>query len=63
MAPDRTQLVTMLTLLLVIPVALFVLDRSTLFVVALSVPCVLLITGSLYVMFGPVEDSHATNTA
>lgn len=63
MAPDRTQLVTMLTLLLVIPVALFVLDRSTLFVVALSVPCVLLIAGSLYLMFGPVEDSHATNTA
>jgi len=63
MAPDRTQLITMLTLLLVIPVSLFVLDRSATLVFALSVPCVLLVAGSLYLMFGPVEEPHSTNIA
>lgn len=61
MSPDRTQLATALTLLFLAPVAAFILDRSTAYV-ALSLVCVVLVTASLYVMFGPA-DGHEHDTA
>jgi hypothetical protein len=58
---DLTRLVTAVTLLLLVPVALYVVDRSA-EVVALSAVCVLLVAGSLFLMVGPAEHD-ATETA
>lgn len=51
---DLTRLVTAITLLLLVPVALYVVDRSA-EIVALSAVCVLLVAGSLFLMVGPAE--------
>ena len=58
MSPDVTRLLAGLMLLALPSVAAFAVDRSAAIVV-LSVVCVLLVTGSLYLMFGPSE--HATD--
>lgn len=58
---DLTRLISVLTLLLLVPVALYVLDRSA-EIVALSAVCVLLVFGSLFLMMGPT-DHAATETA
>ncbi|MFB6359930.1 MAG: hypothetical protein ABEH59_01255 [Halobacteriales archaeon] len=52
MSTDPRRL-TLLALLALLPVGAFLLGRSQLAV--LSAACVLLIAGSLYHMFGPVE--------
>lgn len=64
MAPTRTQLVVgLLALLPVVPVTLYILDRSTTYV-ALSLVSVLLVTASLYLMFSPDEnDEHDAEAA
>lgn len=55
MSPDTTRLVaTGLALVAVVPVVLFLLDRSA-EIVALSLVCVGLIALSLYLMLGPAE--------
>jgi hypothetical protein len=60
MSPTRTQLVvTALAALPLIPVALYILDRSTAYV-ALSLVSVVIVAVSLYLMFGPDEGSEAT---
>lgn len=52
MSTDPRRL-SLLALLALLPVAAFLLGRSTL--AALSAVCVLVIAGSLYQMFGPAE--------
>jgi len=60
MSPTRTQLVvTVLAALPLIPVALYILDRSTAYV-ALSLVSVVIVAVSLYLMFGPDEGSEAS---
>jgi hypothetical protein len=62
MSPDRTQLLTVLMIVAVAPVVWFALDRSAA-IVGLSVVCVALVTGSLYLMFGPTESQKLGKTA
>lgn len=58
MSPTRTQVVaTVLAALPLVPVALYILDRSTAYV-ALSLVSVLLVAASLYLMFGPDEGAE-----
>jgi len=58
MSPTRTQLVVaVLAALPLVPVALYIADRSTPYV-ALSLVSVLLIVASLYLMFSPTEGSE-----
>lgn len=52
MSTDPRRL-TLLGLLALVPVAAFVLGRSTIGILAAA--CVLVIAGSLYRMFGPAE--------
>ncbi|MFB6151935.1 MAG: hypothetical protein ABEJ40_09035 [Haloarculaceae archaeon] len=54
MSPDSTQLVSGLALLTLVPVALYILDKSAT-VVALSLVSVGLVAVSLYLMFGPAD--------
>lgn len=57
MAPTRMQLVAVvLALLPLVPVTLYILDRSTTYV-ALSLVSVALVAASLYLMFGPDDGS------
>lgn len=56
MSTDPRRL-TLLSLLALVPVAAFLLGRSTL--AALAVACVVVITGSLYWMFGPAQAPSA----
>jgi len=62
MSPDTTQLLTVLMIAAVAPVVWFALDRSAA-IVGLSVVCVALVTGSLYLMFGPTESQKLGGTA
>ena len=64
MSPSRTQLVVgLLAVLPLVPVTLYILDRSTAYV-ALSLVSVLLVAVSLYLMFSPSSgESHGTETA
>jgi hypothetical protein len=55
---DLTRLVPVLTLLLLVPVAMYIQERSAQIVV-LSAVCVLLVTASLFLMVGPSD--HATS--
>jgi len=61
MSPTRIQAAaTALALLPLVPVTLYILDQSTAYV-ALSLVSVLLVAGSLYVMFG--SDGNADHDA
>lgn len=51
---DATRVATVLILLLVVPVAVYILDRSAQ-VVGLSLVSVVLVVASLYLMFGPSD--------
>ena len=58
MTPDRTRLVAALMLLSLVPVGAFVADRAVTYV-ALAAVCVLLVTASLYLLFGPADEPTA----
>jgi hypothetical protein len=59
MSPTRTQLVVgLLAVLPLVPVTLYILDRSTTYV-ALSLVSVVLVAISLYLMFSPNEGADA----
>ena len=60
MAPNP-RLTSFIGLVALLPVAAYMLSDSI--VVALSLVCVLLIVGSLYVMFGPAEAAHDPHDA
>jgi hypothetical protein len=60
MSPTRTQLVVAaLAALPLVPVSLYILDRSTAYV-ALSLVSVVIVTVSLYLMFGPSGGTDAS---
>lgn len=60
MSPTRTQLVvTALAALPLVPVALYIADRSAAYV-ALSLVSVLIVAVSLYLMFGPSRSTDAS---
>jgi hypothetical protein len=62
MSPTRTQLVVAaLAALPLVPVALYIADQSTAYV-ALSLVSVVIVAGSLYLMFGPSGRADATPT-
>ncbi|PSP53164.1 hypothetical protein BRC67_02435 [Halobacteriales archaeon QH_3_68_24] len=59
MSPTRIQAAaTLLAALPLVPVTLYIVDQSTAYV-ALSLVSVLLVVGSLYLMFGPDHDADA----
>lgn len=62
MSPDLTRTLAGLMLLAIAPVVAYGVDRSAA-VVVLSIVCVLLVTGSLYLMFGPSEHAGGHETA